>query len=249
MNVFLFYLILDKVDPQFLTTFLNNSDLISGNQFKSSGSLIEINKNLHDCYKEFKIRNKTFFYLNLEKIKNNEIVEVLSNFSSYLFLNSLKDNQSYKFDHKSFSVFIAIVGIDKYLKNMDELKKAEILDYLAEFHRSHIGGILFYGCSRKVIEELSNRKCKIENKFISDEIFKEDFCNYILLKYKNFDFLSTENLELIYKILGNKPKRLKKFFSKFERISKDPMFKYNNFYIKSISFISLFRSNQRNFSS
>ncbi len=229
------YLKLDKIDPQFLTSCLNNCLLNKRKKCYLSKNLSEINKYLDECYKEFKYEGRRFFYLKLDKIKNNETVEqVLTNFSSYLFLNTLKENQNVELNHDSFLCIIAIEGIDKYLKNMDEIKKAEILDFLADFQRGHIGGIMFYGCSSNTIKELTNRKFKIVNITVSDEKFKEEFCSFIYSNYSKFHFFSKENLELIYKIFGNKTSRMENFFNQFVIISKDPTFIYNNFYIKSI---------------
>lgn len=224
---------LEKLDSQYLTSYLNH---IYNNKYPVllTFNNHEISQNDSDFYNEFKKNNTIFYSLNLAKLKDKGLIEMIQGFSSYLFIQAINDKKVIDMlDHKKFSIVIAIEGIENYMKKMDLNKRSEILDYLVDFQKSFSGNIIFYGCSKNIIEELNLRKCKTTSIHIPDEYFKDEYCQIIYQIFSKYSYLSTENLEVVYHILGLKSKRLKKFFDEFVKITDEKSFVYNNYYIKS----------------
>lgn len=130
-------------------------------------------------------------------------------------------------------MIFGILGIDKYLKKLTVEKASELIDFLTEFQNNNLGSIFFIESNNKIVKEFEKRHCPIMKIPISDENAKNDFYIKIRMNFRSILFLNDENLDTLFNIIGNDPKRIKKFADKFTKITDDSEFVYHNYYIKS----------------
>ena len=208
---------------------------------------LDISQTFDESYESFKNEGTRIFFIDLRKTKDKDSIKRIKSFSDHVFMRSISEENTLLLENNYFYILFGIVGLDRYLNNLGNKEANECIDFLTEFQNGSLGKIFLIGSSYKTIKELKNRNCRIIHVSIPFEDEKSEFYEMIKTNNINLEYLNHENLDLLFEIVGNDPKRIKKFANKFTKISEDKDFIYNNYYIKSI-FHYLKRSNQGNFS-
>ena len=204
------------------------------NQFKLN---LDINKAYHECYEAFKNENTRIFYIDLRKAKDKNLINKIKDFCDFVFLRSLYEINSEMLENKKFYMLFGIVGLENYLKKLSDKEASECIDFLIEFHNSHLGKIFLMEGSTKLINEFTNRNCRLNQVTIPEDAEKDDF-NQIIMNIKrnnnNIKSLNRENLETLFNIVGANEKLIQKFADKFTSFPHEDGFIYNDHYFKSI---------------